>query len=75
MQSIEGTCNNMGGGGSRKPNPTWSLPSLEKKRSYGARSEASPVSTTKDKIPFYRQPGNYEYMGKGRDSSHELVVL
>lgn len=31
---------------SRKQDPTWSLPSLEKKKSYRARSEVSPVSTT-----------------------------
>jgi hypothetical protein len=58
MQSIEGTCNNMREEKSRKQNPTWSLPSLEKKKSSRARSDVSPVSTTEGKIPFYRQLGN-----------------
>lgn len=60
---------------SRKQDPTWSLPSLEKKKSYRARSEVSPVSTTEGES---HSTDNEEIKSTGQGtgtSSHELVVL
>lgn len=72
MQSSEGTCNNMERGGNRKQNPTWSLPRPEKKKSYGARSVASPASATEGK---FHSTDNQEIKSTGaRDADQRSRV-